>query len=786
MPSLTVPDAPPKPRDTPSAVTLSIRGMTCGACAARIERRLNLLEGVDATVNFATERARAVLAPGVATERLIEAVQSAGYDADVAAEGLPVAVELDELDRRVRSLGRRLVVSAILFMPLCDVSLAFWLFPEIRFPGWQAVVILVASPVVTWAAWPFYVAAARAARHGMSSMDTLVSVGILAATSWSLYAMFVLDAPQHGHSARSFSSWLHLPGGATYLDVAAGVTTFLLAGRWFEALSRRRSSSALRSLAAVGARDVVVVGQDGCEVRVPVEQLEVGDRFVVRPGETVATDGVVVSGRAAVDRSTMTGESLAVESTVGDSVVGGTVSLDGQLEVRATRVGRDTQLAQMLRLVEDAQNQKAGAQRLADRVSGVFVPAVLVLAVLTLVGWLAAGAPAERAFATALSVLIIACPCALGLATPMALFVASGRGAQLGIFFKGHQALELSGQVDTVLLDKTGTVTWGDMAVTELRAAEARDPVEVLRWSGAVEQSSEHLVGRAVTKAALDETGRLEASSEFTALPGWGACAVVDGSEVTVGRAELFTGRGRVIPPELETAANEWASRGWTTVFVGRGGDVVGALALADTPRASAAPAVRELARLGLRCTLLTGDNPQAAESIARAIGVEDVVADTLPGDKVAVVRRLQAEGRKVAMVGDGINDGPALASADLGLAVGSATDVAKNAADLIVLRDDLRVVATAIDLARHTYRTIRGNLAWAFGYNVAAIPLAACGLLNPFIAGAAMALSSSFVVWNSSRLRHVGTDRWPGAPKPDHTEAVTASPQLAVATAPC
>jgi P-type Cu+ transporter len=778
-------DAPPRLRYAPTAVTLSIRGMTCGACAARIERRLNQLRGVDATVNFATERARAVMAPGVATEDLIEVVQSAGFGADVVAEGRPLAVEFDELDRRVRSLGRRLLVSAILFMPLCDVSLAFWLFPEIRFPGWQAVVILVAAPVVTWAAWPFYVAAARAARHGTSSMDTLVSIGILAATSWSLYAMFVLDAPYHGHFERSFTSWLHLPGGATYLDVAAGVTTFLLAGRWFEALSRRRSTSALRSLAAVGARDVAVIGPDGSEVRLPVEQLDVGDRFVVRPGETVATDGVVVSGRAAVDRSTMTGESLAVESTVGDSVVGGTVSLDGRLEVCATRVGSDTRLAQMLKLVEDAQNQKAGAQRLADRVSGIFVPAVLMLAALTLVGWLSAGASAERAFAAALSVLIIACPCALGLATPMALFVASGRGANLGIFFKGHQALETSGKVDTVLLDKTGTMTWGDMVLTELRAAEGSDPVEVLRWSGAVEQSSEHFVGRAVTAAALKETGELGTASGFTALPGCGARGVVDGSEVTVGRVELFTGPGRVMSAELEAAAREWASKGWTTVFVGRDGQVVGALALADSPRSTAAPAVQELARMGLRCTLLTGDNLRVAEAVAQAIGVEDVVADTLPGDKVAVVRRVQTEGRKVAMVGDGINDGPALASADLGLAVGSATDVAINAADLIILRDDLRVVATAIDLARHTFRTIRGNLVWAFCYNVAAIPLAACGLLNPFIAGAAMALSSSFVVWNSSRLRRVGTDRWPDATEADHAKAVTAPAQLAVATSP-
>jgi P-type Cu+ transporter len=772
---VAVAEAPARSTDTMEPVTLAIAGMTCGACAARIERRLNALDGVKASVNYATERASAQLAPSVPPTRLLEAIESAGFTAQVVDEGRDIDSQRAEADRRVHTLGRRLVVSALLLMPLSDLSLAFWLFPQFRFPGWQWVLLVLATPVVTWAAWPFYTAAVRGARHGTTTMDTLVSIGIAAATCWSLYAMFWVDTGHQGRSGVPLLHWRHLPGGAIYLEVAVGVTTFLLAGRYFEALSRRRATSALRSLAAVGARHVTVLDPNGEERRAAVDELEVGDRFVVRPGETVATDGVVESGRAAIDRSAMTGESLALETGAGDDVIGGTVSLDGRLVVRATKVGRDTQLANMLRLVEEAQNQKAGAQQLADRISSVFVPVVLAMALATLAGWLSAGAAPVKAFGAALSVLIIACPCALGLATPMALFVASGRAARLGIFFKGHRAIEASRQVDTVLLDKTGTVTRGEMVVTAIEVVPGEEPSEVLRLAGAVEQASEHLAGRAIA-AAAQQAGELPPADCFVARPGFGARAMVAGHEVAVGRSELFDG-DEAISDALLACRDRWGHLGSTTAFIACDGAVVGAVALADEPKPSAAPAVQELERLGLHCTLLTGDNERAARTIGRAIGIADVVAGALPEDKVAVIRRLQAEGRTVAMVGDGINDGPALATADLGLAVGSGTDVARNAADLLILRDDLRVVATAINLSRQTVRTIRGNLVWAFAYNVAAIPLAACGFLNPFIAGAAMAFSSGFVVWNSSRLRHVGADFPQLAPEPDGPAAESVAP---------
>jgi cation-transporting P-type ATPase A/B/Cu+-exporting ATPase len=560
---------------------------------------------------------------------------------------------------------------------------------------------------------------------------------------------------------RTPRSWIfvlaHQSGGAIYLDVAAGVTTFLLAGRYFEALSKGRSGDALRSLAAVGAKDVAVLDDMDGERRLSVALLEVGDRFVVRPGETVATDGEVVLGHSALDRSAMTGESVPADVAPGDRVVGGTVSVGGRLVVRATKVGRDTQLAHMVRLVEDAQNEKAAVQRLADRISGVFVPAVLVIALVTLVAWLLVDGSVERAFSAAISVLIIACPCALGLATPTALLVASGTGARLGIFFKGYQALEASRQVDTVVLDKTGTVTEGRMAVTDVEGAPGIEPTLVLQWAGALEQASEHLVARAIT-AAQQEVGILLPVDSFISQPGLGARGSVDGHEIAVGKPALFSGHAVSVPPNLSVRCAQWEALGCTTVLVGRDDAIVGAVAMADTVRPSAADAVRDLRALGLQCVLLTGDNEPTARAVGAAIGVTDIVADALPADKVALIRRLQSEGRSVAMVGDGVNDAPALASADLGLAVGSGTDVAINAADLIIVRDDLRVVATAVGLARRTLTTIRGNLAWAFVYNVAAIPIAACGLLNPLIAAAAMGLSSGFVVWNSSRLRYVGT----------------------------
>ena len=733
-------------------VSLSIAGMTCGACAALIQRRLNALDGVEATVNYATERARVFLPMSTTADTLVDAVESAGYSAEILGDG-GVADGSDEDDQRVHFLGRRLLVSALLFMPLCDLSLIFSLIPVTRFPHWQWLMVVLAAPVLTWAAWPFYRAAFRAARHGTSTMDTLVSLGILAATGWSLYAMFWQDTSRSAEPAVDVI--FRHAGGAIYLDVAAGVTTFLLAGRYFEAWSRRRTGNALRSLAEVGAKDVAVIDESGTERRVPIGTLSVGDRFVVRPGETVATDGEVIDGAAGIDRSVMTGESLPLDVAIGDKVIGGTVAVGGRLIVQATNVGADTQLAHMLRLVEDAQNEKAAVQRLADRIAGYFVPAVLTVSALTLAVWLLVGGSKQEAFSAALSVLIIACPCALGLATPTALLVATGRGAGLGIFFKGYQALEASQQVDTVVLDKTGTVTQGNMAVAALISAPGITRSELMRTAGALEQASEHLVARAITEFALEELGVLPVVDEFMAFPGLGARGVVEGNSVAIGRLALLGVDPSGVPDILGQRCTEWEESGRTAVLVSSDGAVIGAIAVADLVRPTAAQAVEELQSMGLHCILLTGDNEATARSVAVSIGITDVVAGAMPAEKVELVRRLQAEGHAVAMVGDGVNDGPALVTADLGLAVGSGTDVALNAADLIIVRDDLRVVATAISLARRTLKTIRGNLAWAFGYNVAAIPLAACGLLNPLIAGAAMAFSSAFVVWNSARLRH-------------------------------
>ncbi|MGP0031201.1 MAG: heavy metal translocating P-type ATPase [Acidimicrobiales bacterium] len=753
-------------------VSLVVGGMTCGACAARIEQRLNTLPGVVARVNFASERATAVVPPGVPVRRLIEEITDAGYTAQLASTaGGDIGADPEDMDRRVRSLRLRLFVSALLFMPLCDASVAFTVAPNLRFPGWQWLMVALAAPVVTWAAWPFYRAAVRSARHGMSTMDTLVSLGIVSSTVWSLFAMFWYDTSRVPQSA--FHLLTHPSTDGIYLDVAAGVTTFVLAGRYFEAWSRRRTGNALHALAAVGAKDVGVLDADGFERRRPVDQLAVGDRFIVRPGETVATDGEVVFGQSAVDRRVMTGESEPLEVGGGDLVVGGTVSTSGRLVVRATRVGGDTQLAQMLRLVERAQNERAAVQRLADRVCNVFVPAVLLIALVTLTAWLMLGYAPDLAFSAALSVLVIACPCALGLATPAALYVATGEGARAGIFFKGYGALESSRQIDTVVLDKTGTVTEGNMTVTDIAAVPGVDPDAVLGWAGALEQASEHPVAAAITTRARADTGPLHQVESFVAMPGLGARGVVDGHHVTVmrfgGRPAGADGADEADrdPSDLAHRCAEWERQGRTVALVHCDGDLVGSIAAADTIRRSAEPAVRQLRSLGLRCVLMTGDNEATARTVADAIGVTEVVAGALPAEKVAAIRQLQGEGRSVAMVGDGVNDGPALVVADLGLAVGSGTDVAINAADLIVVRDDLRAVATAIDLSRRTLRTIHGNLTWACVYNVAAIPLAALGFLNPLLAAGAMALSSGFVVWNSSRLRHVGRpERRPRRPR--------------------
>ena len=732
--------------------------MTCGACVARIEGKLNALEGVEARVNLASERARVRIPSGTSPAVVIERIESAGFTAEVIDDLASPPDDGAEADRRVRYFGRRLVVAGLLFMPLGDASIAFWIVPSLRFPGWQWILLALAAPILTWAAWPFYKAAIRNARHGIATMDTLVSMGIVAATAYSVYAMFFRDT---SHVARSFRYVLaHQTGGAIYLDVAAGVTTFLLAGRYFEALSKRRSGNALRALSGVAAKDVSVLDAEGTERRRPMAALCKGDRFVVRPGETVATDGEVIFGQSAIDRSAMTGESMPADVTVGDTVLGGTVCVGGRLVVRATRLGTETHLAQMLRLVEDAQNQKANVQRLADRIAGVFVPAVIGIALATLAGWLLLGGTNEQAFSAALSVLIIACPCALGLATPTALMVASGEGARLGIFFKGYQALEESQEIDTVLLDKTGTVTEGATVVDDVSGVEGISTESVLGWAGSLELASEHLVAKAIVQRAQRDGIELELVDDFEALAGLGARGSLDGHELKVGRSELFSDQTvSAMPHSLASHCAAWESQGRTVVLVARDETLIGALAVSDKVRSTARSAVSELKALGLHCVLVTGDHETAARAVAVSIGVDDVIAAALPADKVAAIRHLQQEGHRVAMVGDGINDGPALACANLGLAVGSGTDVAMESADLIIMRDNLMAVPTAMRLARRTYLTIRTNLLWAFGYNVIAIPLAAFGFLNPLIAGAAMALSSGCVVWNSARLRHFSTD---------------------------
>jgi Cu+-exporting ATPase len=737
--------------------------MTCAACAVRVEKKLNAIDGVSATVNFATERATVTISASVPVRWLVDAVEQAGYGADVPGDGAGEAGQ-DGLDAaRVIYLRNRLVVALVFFIPLSDLSVLLSLFPSTRFPGWQWVLVALAAPVVIWAAWPFHQAALRNARHGSCSMDTLVSLGITAATGWSLYAMFVLDRGQ----AR-LSAWyllLHASGGGIYLEVAASVTTFLLAGRLYEAKARRDAGDAMRELAAAGARDACVLQADGTERRIPVTELRAGQRFVVRPGERIAADGQVEFGQSAVDRSMMTGESVPAEVAEGDSVTAGTVVAAGRLVVRAVKVGSDTQLAHLVALVEQAQSQKAAIQRLADRISAVFVPAVLVASALTLAGWLLAGSTAEHAFSAALAVLIIACPCALGLATPAALMVACGRGAQLGIFIKRYEALESSRAVDTVLLDKTGTVTAGVMTVTGAEPAGGTSREVLLRYAGAVEQASEHPVAAAISKAARAELGCLPQAAGFAAVPGLGARGSVDGLEVIVGRESLFRRLGMTVPVTVAEQCRRWEQGGRTTVLAGWDGRARGAVAVADTVKPSAAAAVAGLRRLGLRTVLLTGDSPATARAVAAEAGTDEVIAGALPDHKVTVIRGLQARGHRVAMVGDGVNDGPALAAADLGLALGTGTDVAISAADMILLRDDLGAVPDAIALARGTLATIRGNLAWAFGYNIAAIPLAAAGFLNPLIAGAAMAASSAFVVANSVRLRRFGHPAGAGRP---------------------
>jgi Cu+-exporting ATPase len=762
--------------------------MTCASCAARVEKKLNRMEGVTATVNYATEKAKVAYPPEVAVDDLIATVVRTGYTAEEKLppppEPLPRPGAAPEPGARtgpdgpgdaLGSLRQRLLTSALLSLPVVLLAMV----PALQFDNWQWLSLTLAAPVVVWGGLPFHRAAYTNVRHGAATMDTLVSLGTLAAFGWSLWALFWGDAGMPG-MRHGFEWTVSRTDGAStiYLEVAAGVITLILLGRYLEARSKRRAGAALRALLELGAKDVAVL-RDGREVRIPVDALGVGDRFLVRPGEKIATDGTVVEGSSAVDAALLTGESVPVDVGVGDSVTGATVNAGGRLVVEATRVGADTQLARMARLVEEAQNGKAEVQRLADRVSAVFVPVVLLLAAGTFGVWLGVTGDTVAAFTAAVAVLIIACPCALGLATPTALMVGTGRGAQLGILIKGPEVLESTRRVDTVVLDKTGTVTTGRMTLQDVYVSAGTsgepseetpagtsggtDERELLRLAGALEDASEHPVARAIAAGARErlraahatgareDEGALPPVEHFENVPGRGVRGRVAGREVTVGR---LAEPAAALPEDLARARAAAEAEGRTAVVVALDGRPAGVLAVADAVKETSAEAVRRLRALGLTPVLLTGDNRAVAEAVARTVGIDEVIAEVLPEDKVAEVRRLRAEGRTVAMVGDGVNDAAALATADLGLAMGTGTDAAIEAGDLTLVRGDLRAAADAIRLSRRTLATIKGNLVWAFGYNVAALPLAAAGLLNPMIAGAAMAFSSVFVVTNSLRLR--------------------------------
>ena len=738
-----------------SGVELEIGGMTCASCAMRIEKKLNKLEGVVATVNYATEKAKITVPDGYDPAVLIAEVEKTGYSAALPApkgkrnDGA-AAGDADDADPELRSLRNRLIGAIVLTVPV----IAMAMIPALQFTYWQWASLALAAPVILWAAWPFHKAAWTNLKHGAATMDTLISMGTSAAFLWSLYALFFGTAGTPGMT-HPFEFALAPSDGAAniYLEVGAGVTMFILAGRYFEKRSKKQAGAALRALLELGAKEVAVL-RGGVETKIPVEDLQVGDEFIVRPGEKIATDGVVVSGTSAVDASMLTGEAVPVEVAEGDAVTGATTNVGGRLVIRATRIGSDTQLAQMAQLVEDAQTGKAEVQRLADRISGVFVPIVIVIAFVALGGWLGAGFPVTAAFTAAVAVLVIACPCALGLATPTALLVGTGRGAQMGVLIKGPEVLESTRKVDTVVLDKTGTVTTGKMTLVGVFTEDRTDRAELLRLAGALEDASEHPIAQAIAKGATQEVGALPTPEDFANIEGKGVQGIVDGHAVLVGRDSLLAEWSQQLSRELASTKARAESEGKTVVAVGWDGQARGILVVADTVKPSSAEAIAQFTAIGLTPILLTGDNEAVARQIAAEVGIEEVIAEVLPKDKVDVVTRLQREGKVVAMIGDGVNDAPALAQADLGLAMGTGADVAIEASDITLVRGDLRSAVDAIRLSRKTLGTIKTNLFWAFAYNVAAIPVAALGMLNPMLAGAAMALSSVFVVGNSLRLR--------------------------------